>query len=172
MALNSTQLAALKAAILADTDPAVIAARAIRNDNELARLYNLPSTFVVWRSSIQTSDIGRCTIGQAQGIYVAIDNMTALNQDRLRLFVQINPTSFVATADLDALLNGIFSGTLGGGGQPTRDALHALLRRFATKAENVQGVGGKSGAGSDASPGNLAWEGAITYADVGVAMNN
>ena len=58
MALTSAQLATLKAAILADTDPEVVAAVAIRNDTEIARLYNVRSpTEFSWKTSVTKEEV-------------------------------------------------------------------------------------------------------------------
>ncbi len=50
--LTPEQQATLAADICASTDPDVVAALAARNDSLLAEIYNGPSTFVVWSSSV------------------------------------------------------------------------------------------------------------------------
>ena len=50
--MDEQQRTLLAADIRESTDPNVIAALAVRNDTELARLYNLPSAFIVWLESV------------------------------------------------------------------------------------------------------------------------
>jgi hypothetical protein len=49
----------LKAAILADNDPAIVQARTDRVDSEIARLYNLPAAPVywIWRTAVPWDEI-------------------------------------------------------------------------------------------------------------------
>lgn len=162
--MNPTQIAQLRTALLADTDPEVVASVAARNDTETARLYNLPGTFIVYKSSVPTSDIGK-TIN-----YVAFEAMTDLSRSKLDGFTSLNPISFPPSkADIRAFFANIFSGALGGEGQATRDALEALWRRPLTKAEKACEA---SGTGTAATPGAVGtFEGAISVADVGRALN-
>jgi hypothetical protein len=51
--MTPAQLATLKAAILADQTLAALG----RNDTEVARLLNLPSTFSVWRSTTPADEV-------------------------------------------------------------------------------------------------------------------
>jgi len=160
MALTPIQ-DALRTDILASSDPEVIAARDGRNDTEMARLYNLDSAFVVWRNNIQPGDVGRAIV------YTAIAAMTSGNQSRVQLFMQLNPMPFTGSADIDAMFADVFSGTLGGGGAPSRAALAAMLRRFANRAEALLATG----TGTTATPGDLVFEGKVSIQDIGQALN-
>jgi len=153
---------ALRTDILASLDPLVIAARTIRNDTELARLYNLDSAFIVWRKNIPIGDVGRAIV------YTAIANMTSLNQTRTQVFAQLNLPSFNGSADIDSMFQDIFSGTLGGGGAPSRTNLAAMLRRPARRAEALLATG----TGTTNTPGVLVFEGAISTNDIGAALND
>ena len=153
---------ALRIDILASLDPEVIAARTIRNDTELARLYNLDTTFVVWRKGIPSGDVGRAIV------YTAIASMTSLNQTRLQVFMQLNPMPFNASLDIDSMFQDIFGGTLGGGGAPSRAALAAMLRLFARRAERLL----TTGTGTTLAPGDLVFEGLVTIEQIGNALND
>lgn len=55
--MTPAELTTLKAAVLASPDQALQAAAAARNDTETARLLNLPSTFVVWRINVPSTEL-------------------------------------------------------------------------------------------------------------------
>ena len=59
MALTPSQLTTLAAHIRANTDPAVVSALANGQDNEIARLYNLPASpaFPLWRTDASVDAI-------------------------------------------------------------------------------------------------------------------
>lgn len=160
MSLAAVKIA-LKTDILASLDPLVIAARAApRNDTELARLYSLPSTFVVRKTLVSSKSIGPILN------YVAVSNLTTINRDRATTFVTLNPDMFAPTADVETYWDTTFAGALGGQGQATRDALAALWRRFATRVERLLATG----TGTTAAPGALVFEGALTAQQVSDAM--
>ena len=158
MQLNPTQKLTLKNAILAE--PAVAAFVAAGDDGSIASYYNQPSTFIVYRDSVQTSEIGKAVM------YAAIGAMTTANATRVQLFHQMNPESFKATADIEAFFADTFGGALAGAGQASRDALVALWRRAATRAEALFATG----TGTTNSPGDLVVEGTLTPGDVGSAL--
>jgi len=160
--LNQTQRTTLAAHIRANTDPSVVEALAIRNDTEITRLYNLDSTFIVWKSSVQTNEVGVAVN------YIAVEAMTDSDRGRITTFYAMNPVSFVPRSDIVLYWNNTFSGALGGQGQATRDALQALWRRAALLAEKVFATG----TGTTATPGTLGYEGEVTSEDVGRALND
>lgn len=86
--LTTTQLATLKADILASTDPAIVAARDAvtgRNDTLLAQLYNSAASPVrkAWRVSVSGRDLfDAMTIGK-------FDNLTAGKRDAYRLMIDM-----------------------------------------------------------------------------------
>ena len=160
--MDASLIPQLRAHILASIDPLVVAARTTRNDTELARLYNLSSSFIVWRKAIPTSEVGQNIL------YVAVASMTSLNQTRLQIFAQLNTLAFNASSDIDTMFADVFSGALGGAGAGTRAALAAMLRRAATVAEGIF----VSGNGTTNSPGSLgAFDGPVTISDIGAALN-
>jgi hypothetical protein len=161
MSLTPAQLPALKAAILAETDSAFVTARQQGAVGEMSAFYNQPSTFVVRRSSVMSSEIGP-TLN-----YVAVSNLTTINRDRATTFVMLNPASFAPTADVEAYWETTFNGALGGEGANTRTALQNLWRRFAKRGERLFATG----TGTTLSPGALVYEGDISIDDVVQAIN-
>jgi hypothetical protein len=161
MSLTPAQLPTLKAAILAETDPAFVTARQQGAVGEMAAFYNQPSTFVVRRSSVMSSEIGPALN------YVAVSNLTTANRDRMTTFVMLNSESFAATADIESYWETTFGGTLGGEGANTRAALQNLWRRFAKRGERLFATG----TGTTLSPGALVYEGDISIDDVVQAIN-
>ena len=161
MALTTAQETTLAAHIRANQSPAVIAALAIRNDVELARLYNLASAFIVWRKTVQTSEVGNAVN------YIAVEAMTDANRGRITTFYTMNPQSFVPRSDIRSYWGNTFSGALGGQGQATRDALEALWRRAASIAESIFATG----TGTTVSPGETVFDGILSYGDISSALN-
>lgn len=162
MALSQNQLPALKAAILAETDVAFVAFREAGAVGAMAAFFNQPSAFVVYRSSVETSEIGK-TVN-----YDAVAAMTTANLARIDTFEVLNPTSFdPGRSDIRSYFANTFSGALGGQGQATRDALEALWRRFAKRGERLFATG----TGTSLAPGVLVFEGDIAESDVVQAIN-
>lgn len=155
--LTDIQLSTLRAAILADTTPDVVAARAIRNDTELARLYNSPGSFVVWRTSVPVDEYREAVT------WTEVDSLT-VGKSRIWEWVTAN-----MTLPLDTSKPGIRQGLADcwGSGTATRTALLAVAKRAATKAERLFATG----TGTLGSPGLLTFEGQISIDDVGRAMN-
>ena len=162
MALTPAQRTTLAAHIRANTDPAVVTALSTRNDTKLAELYNSASSFIVWKKSIPTSDVG-VTVN-----YIAVEAMTDANRTRITTFYAMNPVSFAPRSDIRSFWANTFSGALGGEGQNTRDALEALWRRAALLVEKVFATG----TGTTVAPGDLTFEGTATIEDIGRALND
>lgn len=156
MPLSDAQLPALKAAILAETDPAFVGYRTAGATGLMADWFNVASTFVVRKKRVNSGDIGPILN------YVAVSSLTTANRDRCTTFLVVNPSGFEPTADVESYWDTTFGGALGGQGQATRDALKALWRRFATRGERVYATG----TGNDAAPGTLVYEGSISDSDV------
>lgn len=154
MSLTPTQLQTLKAAILADP---VLSAQPNTNagNSVVAQTLNAPAVpqFFVWKTLVQTGSIGK-TVN-----YVAIAAMTTANLDRLNNFLNMNPSEFdPARADIRTFMADTFSGSLGGQGQATRDALEDLYRRSALLIEKILATG----TGSYAAPAVMGREGTVT----------
>lgn len=85
MALTKNQLQTLKTAILAETDPVVVTARAIRDDQALVNWYNKATTNRAWSESAdaRTLDEG--------ADYSIFDNIVAGKRDAWDLFLRYAP---------------------------------------------------------------------------------
>jgi hypothetical protein len=111
-------------------------------------------TFTVYRTTVETAEVGIAVS------YVAVEAMTDANRTRVTTFYAMNPQSFdPSRQDIRTFWANTFSGTLGGAGASTRAALEALWRRKATALEKLFATG----AGTDASPGLLTFEGSVSY---------
>ncbi len=176
--MNTQQLTTLKAAVLASQDQAIQAAAASRNDTELAKLLNLPSTFSVWRYDVPTSElVGAIKLANFTPIDAPDDTLLynnrcavcELKQNNIRLLFareSITAQKLSTRQDLiDALTNvpagvggaAIDAGWLGNG------KVKATITRFATVAEKVFATG----TGSAGVPGDLGvQDGAVIQGDV------
>jgi hypothetical protein len=161
--MTPTQLTTLKAAILADAQLA-----AFPNDMDgaaqIEALLNLKLTPDWWayKSSEPTASIGGALS------LVAFAAMTDANQGQLTRFYTLYPGSFdPRRADVRSFFTNTFSGTLGGAGQATRDAMDALYRRTVTRGERIFATG----TGSTGAPGTLGFEGFITRNEIDEARH-
>lgn len=157
--LTVSQLQALKA--YAQADPAASAFIAAGNDTDLAAWFNaVEGSFTVWKKTVPTLDVGK-TIN-----YIAVEAMTDANRNRITTFYAMNPGSFdPARSDVRSYWDNTFSGALGGQGQASRDALMALWRRLATRAESAL-ANTAGGNGANATPAALTAEGSISLSEV------
>jgi hypothetical protein len=159
MALTAQQQTTLANAIKASTDPVVTAALLIRDDVTLTNWCNAASTFVAWKTFVALGEVGKTFIA------TAIAAITAGNNDKLTSYALWNPTGVnPSRADTRAFFDDIFSVAAGA---TTRTALLALWKRFATNAERAFATG----TGTDATPGNVVWEGMLTITEVSTALN-
>lgn len=159
--MTPQQLQTLKAAILASLNPLVIAARAEPvNDTELARLYNLPSTFVCWRTQVTQDEIMQNGFDWTQ-----VDNQTV---GKARIWewlfkngsISINPSKLNVRAGIDEAWKGTAAMLA------VRAAVYVHCKRLATEAEKVFATG----TGTDAVPGLFDWQGTLTPQDASDAM--
>jgi len=159
MNLDATQLAALKAHILASVDPAVVAAlgggAVGRDDTTLAALYNLPSAIIVWRSAIPVSEY------RAAVAWTEVDSLT-VGKARIWEWLTANMAAAINPSDA-AVRQGIADAW--GPATSTRPALLAVAKRAATVGESVF-----TPTGTDGSPGTLAVEGTVTIDNLGAAF--
>lgn len=156
MNLNDAQLATLKAHILASTDQAVIDARAIRNDTELTRLYNLPSAVNVWQTMVSEDTF------LDSYVFTEMDSLNAAKQFQLGLLLKrgwLDASRPTVRAGLAEVFKGAALAA-------TRAAILEAIKRPATVAESIFVVEAGTGATK-----NLGWQGTLTTDDVGRAMN-
>lgn len=157
MSLTDAQYTTLANHIRANTDPDVVAALAIRNDTEIARLYNLDSSFYIWRSNISVEEY------REQIVWSELKNIT-LGEQR----VWENVTSYL-TLPLDATkantrtaLAEVFAANT-----TSRANLLAVAKRLASVYEEVFATG----TGTEAEPGVAEIEGPATIKIIGKSLN-
>jgi hypothetical protein len=158
--MTPAQLQTLRTAIDAETDPSFVTARTLGQTSLMAGFYNADSAFIVRRKRVNSAEIGPVLN------YVAVSSLTTANRDRATTFLMLNPENFEPTADVESYWDTTFGGALGGQGQATRDALSALWRRAATRGEALYATG----TGTTATPGTLVFEGTISDANIGAAL--
>jgi len=157
MDLTQSQLVTLKANINAETDPTFVAYRTSGQTGAMANWYNIDSTFIIFKSTEMTQQIGDVIN------YIAVAALTTANLDRLNTFYNLNPSEFAPSrSDQRTYLADTFSGALGGQGQATRDALDALYRRAALRGEKIY----CTGTGTTAAPGAPGPEGSMTNQNI------
>lgn len=180
--MNPQQLTTLKAAVLASQDAAVQAAASSRNDTELARLLNLPSTFAVWRIDVPSTElVGAIKLANFTPIDAPDDTLLYANrchvcelkQNNIRMILSrdvVTSQKLSTRQDLtDALTNvpagaggsAIDAGWLGAG------KVKATITRFATAAEREFATG----TGTAGQPGDLGWDGLLNTGDIGEMWN-
>ena len=156
MALTTAQRTILAAHIRANSDPTVVAALAVRNDNAIVTVYNADSSFVAWRNQIEPDEYREALD------WTEVDNLTNGKARIWEWLTQGMTVSINASkANVRAGLNNAFNNTT------TKTNLLAIATRFATLAESLFATG----TGSTQSPGVLVFDGDITAEDVGRALN-
>lgn len=146
MTPNNAQLLVLKNDINTNTDPTFVGYRNTGNTGAMAGWYNVATTFIVYKPTEQTQQIGDVVN------YVAVAALTTANIEKLNLFYVLQPNVFEPLkADQRQYMADVFSGALGGQGQATRDALDALYRRAALRGEKLY----STGTGTTVAPGAL-----------------
>jgi hypothetical protein len=157
MSLTDAQYTTLANHIRANIEPEVVAALAIRNDTELAKLYNLDTDFYVWKTSI-TPDEYRGAM-----VWTEVDTLNAGNA---RIWEWI--TNYF-TGNLDASDANVRQGIADafGAGTTTRANLLALGKRLASLYEEVFATG----TGTEATPGTMVLQGPVTTKIIGKALN-
>lgn len=178
--MTDQELILLKTALLADTDPEVISAVSGGNATRLAELYNLPSSVVVWKTSVPVSDIFDAVVWANMTPAAAPDG-TALWTNRnlqcqsKQLALQtilmgresINGTKANLRTGLQDALTALPSKADGTSQAAGWVAVAAVLKRFANKTEAIF----STGTGTTATPGTLVWEGLVNYNDIGLALS-
>lgn len=158
MALSESQRVTLAAHICSSSDPAVQAALAVRNDTELTRLYNLPSSFIVWRESIAPEEY------REGMVWTEIDQLTV---GKARIWEWVTQQM---TMPIDATKENVRAGLaeVFPANSETRPALLNIAKEAATLAESLFATG----TGTTALPGVRTFVGTITTEDVGRALND
>jgi hypothetical protein len=181
MQLTNAQLLLLKAAILAETDSAIVMARTQNDTGTLSTLYNADSTNIVWRNATRCADIlaaitwASYTPADAPDttqIYMNRAMLCQLKRDNLWCMLArdtlVTSTAVTRTNLSDALQNvpagvagaNLDAGWLGAGKVKT------TISRPATKGEAVF----ISGSGTSGTPVALVLEGQITNDNIVAAL--
>lgn len=157
--LTTEQKVTLKANILANTDPAVVAALVVRDDQTIANWYNTAGTFIGWRTSL-TPEQARTAIANSDGL-AQLDNLTAGKRDSLLWLFQGN-TNPANSTQRASILN------ICGSQNDLKAAITSVQKRALTRLEALFATG----TGTDASPGTVVVEGNIGVYDVSVILNS
>ena len=155
MALTTAQETALAAHIRASQSAEVVAALAIRNDVELARLYNLASASDAWKVAMSGRDLFEATD------VTKFDGLTAGKRDAWRLLLNFAPVDMTRQKNRKAAQD-VW------GNSDSVAVLQACIRK-ATVAEAA--LGGNSATTNTVSALKLNWEGTLSTDDVSYALN-
>lgn len=157
--LTTSQLLVLKADIL--IDPA-LAAQPNTSDGAfaIAAAYNLNAVPVwrVWRTEVPTAAVKKAVV------WTEYIGRSVGERGAFELIIS-NGIVNAADANIRQGFQDIFSGPSGLG---TRTNLTAIAKRDATRAEKLF----STGAGTDASPATMTFEGFLSYQDVQDARNS
>ena len=155
MSLTKAQETTLAAHIRANQDAAVVAALAIRNDVELARLYNLASATDAWQSNMSGRDLFEATD------VTKFDGLTTGKRDAWRLLLNFAPVDMTRQKNRKAAQD-VWGNT---------DSVAVLqsCTRKATVGEAA--LGGTSATTNTVAALKLTWEGVLSYGDISSALN-
>lgn len=158
--LTSSQLTALKSAILADP---VLAAKPNTPDGafDIAVAFNLPATptFMTWRSSVSIDAI------MGNGFdWTRVDNLT-VGKSRIWEWMTklgtVNPSKPNVRAGFEACFS------VEAGDQPNRQAIYDASSRPCSRAEKLFATGtGSAPTHHGVGPATMGFEGLLTYQDV------
>lgn len=166
--MKLSELRAFRTALLADTDPKVVAALAIRNDNEIARLYNQDTDppFYVWKEAVTQDEIMQNGFD-----WVRVDNLT---NGKARIWEWLFKN---ATASINPKKNNVRAGIAEcwkgtAADNAVRLVVFGHCQKVATKAERIFSTGAGTEVTLDGTgPGTTTWHGLVTSNDVGEALN-
>lgn len=167
--MTPEQILNLRTKLLAETNPAIVAARDSRNDTECANLLNQVTTSVIWRNNVTRAEIyhGTSNATLAGGSSTTWNWTTYKNQSvpEQNAWTQMFMGEFAdfTLPNLRAAVGAIF-------GAANAQTLHvaAVAKRFARKAETYF----LSGTATVALPGVPTWTGLVTPDEIGQALNN
>ena len=154
--MTPAQLSVLKAAILAETDPAFVELRTAGAVGAMADFYNEPSTFYVWRSNYSADQIATAI---DKGI-TQLDALTGSKRDSL-LWWASRPHD-MRGANAQAAVN-----DLCGSQNTLKAAVTDGGKRVITKGERLF----STGTGTLAAPGATSREGQVAADNVVQAVN-
>lgn len=149
--MNNSQLAAFKAAILAETDPAFVALRNANSTGAMAAWYNETATptFTVWKTDVDVDDF------KAAMVWSEVAGLTTIKASVLTLILAGSRVVVSSQNIRDAFAAIFNAGT-------TLTNLAALAKRPVNRVERVFATG----TGSNGSPGTLVFDGTVSNQDV------
>lgn len=191
MPLTTAQLTTLKAHVIANADAAVQAAYAAGNDTELARLYNLPSAFIVWEpytskvaifgainwknfTPLDPVPVAAVPATPTEGEKYALQQYTA--RAKVCQSSQFNiQTLLISPGDtLDMSISNIRNGVKdslqnlpSGTAGALLDAGWSTVKTAATRAARVVESVFSTGTGTTGTPGTLVYIGEVSIDDLG-----
>ena len=150
--LTDTQLAVFSAALAAETDADLVALRDAGNTGGVAAWYNEDSSFWVWRTSVPVGEYRDALT------WTEVDLLTA---GKARIWEWLTG---LMTLPLQPSKQAVRQGLADcwASNSATRPALIAISKRLATRGEEIFATG----TGTEATPGDLVFEGSITNEDV------
>ncbi len=164
--MTPAQLTTLRAAIFASTNPAVVAARQSADDTALAALYNLPSTYVAWRTDVTRAQVYHGTSGEGTTWDWTKYISQSLSEQNAWVQIFMGDQANFALDNLRAGVDKIFSGA---GSAAQRAHIAAIAKRKATEAEKVFATSG-GGVGTTQLPGKMTWEGTVSPQNMSDAL--
>lgn len=184
--LNITQLQTLKNAILAETNPTIVAARNAGATGAIADWYNLPSLVKVWRTNVPVIDIEDAITwsnytpnDEPDGTTLYTNRMLnaqskQFNLQNMKLGKEhINASKANVRVGLKDAVTGLYTGAAGAvvsaGGAGGVTVLNACTR-FATNCESLFATVGATT--SPVTAKLLTYEGNISNEDVVLAINS
>lgn len=154
--LDQSQLLVLKGAIASETDAEFVGYRTSGATYAMSEWFNKQSTFVVWRTSVGVDEIMNNGF-----VWTAVDGLTAGKAriwDWMTRLGTINPSK----QNIRQGLSDCF-----GANSAMATAITPHLKRFALRGEKLF----VTGVGTDATPGQLVYEGVIDHDDLIMAMS-
>lgn len=152
-ALDQAQITSLHN--FAITDSIASACITAGDDGCLVNYFNSESAFVVWKTQLNEVDI----INSDAFNFTLVDGLTAGKRDEWSNFIFKNGYCNPSKANIRAGFTDVWSGTAAKNAVNT--AILELSKRNATIAESVLAAG----AGSNAVPGLLTFEGSVSFQD-------
>jgi len=166
--MNDAEIAILRTKLLAETNPAIVAARDARNDTECANLLNAVTASVIWRNNVTRAEIYHGTSdpllagGSATTWSWTIYKGQSVPEQNAWVQMFMGDSADFTLTNLRAAVSAIF-----GAANAQTAHVAAIAKRFATKAETYF----FSGAATVGSPATATWVGKVTIDDIGKALN-
>jgi len=155
--MTPEQLSTLRTAVLTDPELSAVG----RNDTELARLLNLSTSFICWRTLVSQDEIMQNGFD-----WVRVDNLS-VGKARIWEWLFDNEASAInpSKPNVRAGIAECWKGTQAD--LNVQAAVLAHCKRAATRAESILA----SGTGTDATPGLFDYEGQVSINDIGQMWN-